>query len=222
MAHRLGKRWATVVVVATRTTRWVLLPWQATTTPRWNNVRSFSYSTASSSPSSSSSSQNRTFPNTKERPFYGEPRPPREGRSVTNRIAVALHAATTAFGDPTRADAVAALGEVTGEVTLRRILERMTNDDTGRIILQERPIVSKATIPYERLITEAPDHLTEDSTFGHAYGSFLRSHGFDPDERDQVKYIDDEDLAYVMLRYRQVRKKMEKICVDFKSFYRLG
>jgi ubiquinone biosynthesis protein COQ4 len=141
-----------------------------------------------------------------ETPFYGAPREPNSGpRSIQNRISLAIHHATAAFSDPTRADAVAALGEITGTVSLERIHQQMMNDETGRLILEERPIVSKATIPYERLISEAADDPYEPGiTFGQAYGCFLKSHGFDPDERDEIKYIEDEKLAYVMLRYRQV------------------
>ena len=170
----------------------------ASIAPRWNQLRR---------------SRARCFSSTgTETPFYGSPRPEAPHRSLQNRLAVAIHSATTAFADPSRADAVAALGEITGEVSLRRIHAKMSNDPTGRLILQERPVVSKATIPYERLMAEAPEDATTTPgiTFGQAYGSFLKGHGFDPDARDQVKYVDDEGLAYVMLRYRQVgtRRKM--------------
>lgn len=148
-------------------------------------------------------------------PFYGQPRPDgwkygeeytkKGNSSLQNRIVLALHYATTAFVDPTRADAVAALGEITGSVSLRRIYQEMEADPIGRQILQDRPIVSKATIPYAELIANAPANENDIVTFGHAYGYFLRLHGFDPDERDEVKYIEDETLAYIMLRYRQVR-----------------
>lgn len=150
-----------------------------------------------------------TTTTTTEEPFYGKPRPPRktnEPRSVVNRIAVAIHYATTAFADPTRADAVAALGEITGPLTLQRLAQQMKQDPVGRRILQDRPIVSKATIPYDKFIREAPQDSIDDDpnlTFGQAYGFFLKSHDFDPDERDQVRFVDDEELAYIMLRYRQ-------------------
>lgn len=159
-----------------------------------------------------------------DEPFYGTPRPaatnfqdsshPSEAspgqfvsNSISDRIALAVYHATTAFTDPTRADAVAALAEVTGTVTLRKIHEQMMADPTGRLILKERPVVSKASIPYDKLIAEAPDNIHDcnekDLTFGQVYGAFLKGHGFDPDERDQVNHIEDETLAYIMLRYRQ-------------------
>ena len=156
---------------------------------------------------SSSSSSSSSW---KDEPFYGKPREVRDNdeqlRSLPNRLALAIHYATTAFADPTRADAVAALGEITGPVSLERMHRLMKQDATGRLILQERPLVSKATIPYEKLMAEAPDEYVDDVnniTFGQAYGCFLKSHAFDPDERDQIKFIEDETLAYIMLRYRQ-------------------
>ena len=145
-------------------------------------------------------------------PFYGSPRPPShtldQPRSIPNRLAVAIHYATTAFSDPTRADAVAALGEITGPITLQRIANQMKRDEVGKRILKDRPIVSKATIPYDKFIQEAPvvDSIDGmDVTFGQAYGFFLKSHDFDPDERDEVRFVEDEEQAYIMLRYRQVR-----------------
>jgi hypothetical protein len=154
--------------------------------------------------------------NDDEQPFYGRPRDSffssfnkSSGghffpNNIQDRIMIALHSATTAFADPTRADAVAALGDITGVITLQRIRDKMMQHPTGRQILQDRPMVSKATIPLERLIAQAPDHAIDAVTFGHAYGYFLKSHGFDPDGRDNVKYIHDEQLAYIMKRYRQV------------------
>mmetsp|Transcript_18220 Transcript_18220/g.44030 ORF Transcript_18220/g.44030 Transcript_18220/m.44030 type:complete len:425 (+) Transcript_18220:107-1381(+) len=182
---------------------------------------------------------------TTEEPFYGRPRSSSTRSSsssstttmtttttktVSERISIALISATNAFVDPTRADSVAALGDITSPLTLRKIYDRMINDETGRLILKDRPVVSKSTIPYERLIAEAPsdfgfsitneteeqqdknvenDHSDDDDdddnsiTFGQAYGAFLNVHGFDPDERDEVRYVEDDDLAYIMLRYRQ-------------------
>lgn len=140
-------------------------------------------------------------------PFYGSPRPQRERteRLPHQKLALAIHHAVTAFSDPTRADAVAALGEITGQVSLERIHRTMMDDPTGRIILEERPVVSKANIPYQKLIKDASEIDEDDDniTFGQAYGRFLQSHGFDPDGRDKVKYIEDETLSYIMLRYRQ-------------------
>jgi ubiquinone biosynthesis protein COQ4 len=123
--------------------------------------------------------------------------------------------ASTALADPTRADAVAAVGEITGTQALRNLLRLMQDDPSGYEILLERPIVSKDTIPYKKLIARAKKATSLESgatnngngpsptTFGQAYGTFLAAHGFDPDGRDPIRHIEDPDLSYVMLRYRQ-------------------
>jgi len=154
-----------------------------------------------------SSSKSILSTTTDELPFYGAPRSKttHESDFCGKRFSLFLQNAAAAFRDPTRADAVAAVGELTGTLALSRMHQAMMQDTTGQQILKDRPIVSKAAIPYERFIQQAAtvDPSDPDITFGQAYGCFLNKHGFDPDERDQVKYIDDPDLAYVMLRYRQ-------------------
>ena len=154
-----------------------------------------SYTTRFSTSSSSNGS---------EIPFYGAPRPvhePSKSTSTWERLAIALHSATTALTDPTRADAVATLGEVTGHMALLTMRETMKSNSMGQRILSEKPIVSKATLPIDELLKSKSD--PEDVTFGQAYGEFLRGHGFDPDDRSEVHHIDDPELAYIMLRYRQ-------------------
>lgn len=42
-----------------------------------------------------------------------------------------------------------------------------------------------------------------ESSVGRAYVSWLDREGVSPDTRDSVKYIDDEECAYVMQRYRE-------------------
>jgi ubiquinone biosynthesis protein COQ4 len=41
------------------------------------------------------------------------------------------------------------------------------------------------------------------TSFGRHYHDFMSSHGFDPHHRPTVKYVDDADLAYILLRYRE-------------------
>jgi len=146
-------------------------------------------------------------------PFFGESIPPnhhynqqdnKNGFSHDNltnlqKITVALHSATTAFNDPTRADAVASLGEITGNVALSKIFDRMMKDETGLRILTEQPRVNQETVHIDDLSSTKP------GTFGYAYAEFMRRHTFDPNERGPRNntYIVDPRLSYVMLRYRQ-------------------
>ncbi len=149
------------------------------------------YSTSSSSCSSLSTSNTDT-------PFYGSPRPSSTpSLSTLQSLTLTAYAATQAFIDPEKHEMVATLSELTGQIALQNMYQTMKNNPTGQRILQTKPIVSKDTID---ILTLEQSHK---STFGHAYASFLKENDFDPDLRAKVKYIEDEELKYVMMRYRQ-------------------
>ncbi|MBN3292965.1 COQ4 protein, partial [Polypterus senegalus] len=103
-----------------------------------------------------------------------------------------------ALWDPYRHDMVAVLGETTGHLALQRIREKMRNDPEGNQILQERPRIRLSTLDLTRL-----DALP-DGTFGKEYLQFLNVNKVTPDSRADVKFVDDEELAYVIQRYREV------------------
>ena len=73
----------------------------------------------------------------------------------------------------------------------------MLSDPTGRRILRDRPRITSKTMSLEML-----RQLPEDSV-GRTYAAWLDREGVTPDTRDSVKYIDDEEEAYVMQRYRE-------------------
>jgi ubiquinone biosynthesis protein COQ4 len=143
---------------------------------------------------STSSSQNE-----ETEPFYGSPRSANSAPklSTLQSLTLATYSATKAFLDPERHDMVATLSELTGHVALQNMYDSMMADKIGQRILIERPIVSKATIDIHEL------EQKEKNTFGYAYAMFLKQNDFDPDLRADVKYVQDEELRYVMTRYRQ-------------------
>ena len=70
-----------------------------------------------------------------------------DGRHITtDRIGMALNAALTAFANPERDDAVAELGELTGETALKAILQRMSADEMGARIVRERWDISEESL----------------------------------------------------------------------------
>jgi ubiquinone biosynthesis protein COQ4 len=73
----------------------------------------------------------------------------------------------------------------------------MLSDPTGRRILRDRPRISTKTlsIPYLRSLPP--------TTVGGAYVAWLDREGVTSDSRAAVRYIDDEECAYVMQRYRE-------------------
>ncbi len=117
---------------------------------------------------------------------------------VLGKVLIAADAGWRALTNPREARLVGVVGEATGHAALARIRARMRQSASGRTILHERPIINTSTLPLERLSALPSD------TLGGAYASFLARHSFSPDERSDVQFVDDEELAYVMTRYRQV------------------
>ena len=73
----------------------------------------------------------------------------------------------------------------------------MLSNPTGRRILRDRPRITSKTMSVEKL------RALPENSVGRAYVGWLDREGVSPDTRDSVKYIDDEECAYVMQRYRE-------------------
>lgn len=100
--------------------------------------------------------------------------------------------------DSSRLDLIATLGETTATpYFIYRLRDAMLSSPTGRRILRDRPRITSDTMSMQRLRS-----LPQNSV-GWAYASWLDKEGVSPDTRDQVRYIDDEECAYVMQRYRE-------------------
>lgn len=95
-------------------------------------------------------------------------------------------------------DLVAACGEATATpYFIYRLRDAMLSDHTGRRILRDRPRISSKTLSLSHL------RSLPENTVGRAYADWLDREGVSPDTRDSVQYIDDEECAYVMQRYRE-------------------
>jgi len=73
----------------------------------------------------------------------------------------------------------------------------MLSSPTGRRILRDRPHITSQTLSLTHLRTLPANSV------GRAYATWLDREGVSPDTRDPVKYIDNEECAYVMQRYRE-------------------
>lgn len=118
--------------------------------------------------------------------------------TTLERGALAVGSALASILNPRRADMIAALGEATAQpFFITRLRNRMLSHPTGRRILRDRPRITSATLSVDML-----RQLPENSV-GRTYVSWLDREGVSPDTRDPVRYIDDEEEAYVMQRYRE-------------------
>ncbi|KAJ5886456.1 uncharacterized protein N7473_009130 [Penicillium subrubescens] len=137
------------------------------------------------------------------RPFsiLNRPQPNYPGHvplTTIERGALAVGSAIGSLINPRRADLIAALGEATATpYFIYRLRDAMLSDPTGRRILRDRPRITSETLQMSYL-----RGLPENSV-GRTYATWLDREGVSPDTRDNVQYIDDEECAYVMQRYRE-------------------
>ncbi|KAF1838521.1 ubiquinone biosynthesis protein coq4, mitochondrial [Decorospora gaudefroyi] len=129
------------------------------------------------------------------------PRPNYEGHiplTRMERLGLALGSGLGSFLDPRRGDLIAAFGEATAQpYFISKLRDQMLLSPTGRRILRDRPRLTSTSLHVPRLRNLAPN------TLGYAYAAWLDREGVSPDTRAAVKYIDDEECAYVMQRYRE-------------------
>lgn len=128
------------------------------------------------------------------------------------RAALAAGSALGALVRPERADLVAAFGyacsslprsclrrvlsETTGTAALEGMRRRMAADPVGARLLRERPRITDATL--------AACWASPPASFGAAYAGFMGVRSFAPRDRPPVRFVDDEELAYVAARAREV------------------
>ena len=120
---------------------------------------------------------------------------------MASQASAAIRAGLTALRNPMRADAVAALGELTGRAALVRIRAEMGRSATGRDLLARQPDITP--LLESRDVQELPAN-----TLGGDYVAYMREHGFHAHERPAPLPADasglEPDLAWIALRYRQV------------------
>ncbi|KAL7822741.1 coenzyme Q biosynthesis protein Coq4 domain-containing protein [Trichoderma gracile] len=114
------------------------------------------------------------------------------------QVGMALGSGVMSLLNPYRADLIATLGETTATpYFIYRLRDAMLAHPTGRRILRQRPRISSKTMSLPALRALPPNSV------GRAYASWLDREGVSPDTRSPVRYIDDEECAYVMQRYRE-------------------
>ena len=95
-------------------------------------------------------------------------------------------------------DLIATLGETTATpYFIYRLRDAMLSSSTGRRILRDRPRITSKTMSLVYL------RALPDNSVGRVYAAWLDREGVTPDTRMPVRYIDDEECAYVMQRYRE-------------------
>ncbi|TRZ03561.1 hypothetical protein DNTS_013480 [Danionella cerebrum] len=136
---------------------------------------------------------------------YGRLYPSHIETSLIQKAVLAVGSGVAALRNPYRHDMVAVLGETTGHQALMRLRDRMKTDPEGYSVLLERPRIKLSTLDLSHM------SALPDGTLGREYLRFLEENKVTPDTRADVKFVDDEELAYVMQRYREVHDLMHTL-----------
>ncbi|XP_053473631.1 ubiquinone biosynthesis protein COQ4 homolog, mitochondrial isoform X2 [Ictalurus furcatus] len=137
--------------------------------------------------------------------LYGQLYPSHIRTNPVQKALLAVGSGVAALQNPYRHDMVAVLGETTGHLALLKLKHRMSNYPEGYTVLTERPRIRLSTLDLSQMST-----LPEGS-LGREYLRFLEDNKVTPDTRADVKFVDDEELAYVMQRYREVHDLIHTI-----------
>lgn len=125
--------------------------------------------------------------------------------SPLQKALLALGSAGMALYDPYRHDMVAVLGETTGLQALKVLREQMRRHPEGAQILQERPRISLSNLNLGRL------RSLPEGSLGREYLRFLDENRVSPDTRAPTRFVDDEELAYVIQRYREIHDMLHTL-----------
>lgn len=117
------------------------------------------------------------------------------GASLGRQTAAFAVESLKAIRDPTDADAVSAVGELSSLHSLEYMKNCMMADKRGRNILRHKPVVGDDVLEFSRTLPA--------TTFGHRYAAYMDVNHFTPSGRTAVRHVADPTLAYVMTRYRQ-------------------
>eukprot|EP01067_Filipodium_phascolosomae_P000763 Filipodium_phascolosomae@DN1554_c0_g1_i2.p1 len=115
-----------------------------------------------------------------------------------DRVTAILTSAIEAIRNPHTGEGLADLGEMTAEEALRNMRDDMMGDAEGQAVLRDRPLIHPATLSEEYL------RGLPQGSVGRAYQKFMDINGFSSEGRRVVRYVEDEELGYVMTRYRQL------------------
>lgn len=100
--------------------------------------------------------------------------------------------------DPTKGHLVAGLGDVTAPLVLPKLKNKMMQSESGRRLLKDKPLITIESLNLPKL------RALPDGTLGKEYTNYMDTHGYSANERSIVRFMEDPDLAYTLVRYRQV------------------
>lgn len=121
--------------------------------------------------------------------------------SQTQKYLFSIQNAFITFINPEKGANLAAMSEtmIGIDCVLNKLHKRMYESENGIQLMKHKPIVHESILGTEDVLK-----YYERGTLGREYYEFMRvRHDFKASERSPILYIEDPELGYILLRYRQ-------------------
>lgn len=118
--------------------------------------------------------------------------------SSIQRLALVPYYALGSFVNPNDGKFIAGLSDLTSVNALKRLQSHLRSSTKGRDLLLQKPTIDSSSIDLKIL------DKYESNTFGKKYAEFMQLYHFSVDDRTPVIYKEDDELAYILNRYRQI------------------
>lgn len=102
------------------------------------------------------------------------------------------------FRNPGKTHLLAHAADISSAPLIKKIYEDMKNDEEGRKVLKEKPLLIRQEINFKEL-KKLPKN-----TLGYHYISFLESYKIHAHDREVTHFFEDPDHSYILTRYRQM------------------
>ncbi|ANQ08063.1 Ubiquinone biosynthesis protein COQ4-like protein [Plasmodium coatneyi] len=118
--------------------------------------------------------------------------------NAANKFEIFLKTILRIYKTPARTHLLAHAADISAIYAVRQIYNYMKNDEEGRIVLKEKPLLIRQNIQFNEL-KKLPKN-----TLGYKYMEFLETYKLHAHDREVSHFFTDLNYSYILTRYRQI------------------
>ncbi|CRG96173.1 ubiquinone biosynthesis protein COQ4, putative [Plasmodium gallinaceum] len=120
------------------------------------------------------------------------------GINTINKLEIFLKNIFRIYRTPGRTHLLAHAADVSSIYAVKKIYNYMKNDDEGKLILKEKPLLIRQEICFNEL-----KNLPK-NTLGYKYMEFLETYKIHAHDREVAHFFNDANYSYILTRYRHI------------------
>ncbi|CAD2103759.1 ubiquinone biosynthesis protein COQ4 like, mitochondrial [Plasmodium vinckei petteri] len=114
------------------------------------------------------------------------------------KLEIFLKTISGIYKSPNRTHLLAHAADISSFYAVKNIYEYMKNDDEGKVILKNKPLLIRQDIQFNEL------KRLPKNTLGYKYMEFLETYKLHAHDREAAHFFDDINYSYILTRYRQI------------------